>query len=85
MRQAIIILPLCLLAAACEAPRVYTYSTGPGFIEIGADDRVQDQALANRAQLHCEQQGRNAVPVRRDTRVTMPSLLDGRIILYHCR
>lgn len=69
--------------AGCENP-IYRFSATPAQIELGALYFRSDQELADAAQSHCQQSGRDAVEVRRQRQV-MPNALGGRAILYHCR
>lgn len=82
MRRVIPVLALLLTGCAGE---VYTFSRTPASIEVGATYMRPDQDLANAAQAHCRQSGRDAVQVSRQDRVIMPNWLDGRTVVYHCR
>lgn len=75
---------LALTAAGC-AGRVYTFSSTPSSIEVGANALTPDQDLADVAQRHCQQTRRDAVEVRRTTGLVMPDTLGGRAVLYHCQ
>jgi hypothetical protein len=85
MHARLFLLLASLALTACDVTRIYTLSATPGYVELAGERiNVPDQQLADAAQAHCAQHGRNAVLTGRTDQLTLPNLLAGKAMTFRC-